>query len=291
MKHDEEVVKLEDVKEEKSKDYEKTELDQLGNNLPIIRKVGDQFIEDRTFKFKDWTMPIEEKISELKRKSKTTGLFVTAMLDLLLDEFNGKAWEDYTKEERVLILNQLEFANVVYMYAYLRVEEIGEKFAMTVICPYCENEMKNYEFDLRTMDVNIKNKYHPREKTVKLSRPIYMDDDQKITGFVISHAKWDFMEKTDSKTARNEALMKKLMFGTAIQSFECDGEKIEKFYSVHNVVNKMKKRDIEHLAVEVGNFNAGPLMMMEGDCNCCGRSFMRMVNWGYDDFFVTSSLS
>ena len=102
-------------------------LQELGPNLPIQTKLNGQYVKDRSFSFIEWDMELEEKLSKLQAKSKNIGTFINQMLCTVLDNFCGIDFQSLKDHEKTLMINQLEYTNVMYMYIYLRVEELGEE--------------------------------------------------------------------------------------------------------------------------------------------------------------------
>jgi len=279
----------EKTKEEKDP-YLKMDLKECGNNLPVIRMdAAKQFIKNRSFTFMDWDMEVEEKLADVKASTKTVGGFVSEMMKTLLDQFCGTSFQDKNDGEKSLILNQMEFVNVMYMYIYLRTEEMGYELKLPVTCPTCRFEMQDFVADLRTFEIHVKNEGHKREKEFILTRPICIQEEM-ITSFMIGHSKWEAMENAAMEFSQNEAKIKQLLYKSSIVSFHNDKGVITKFLNPDDVIKKMKKIDIEKIANVIQDHNAGPLMALEGKCTKCKASWYKMLDWSYDFFFGSSSL-
>jgi len=269
-----------------------TKLADLGPHFPIPPRFRDGKISENTsFSFIPWDMEVEEKLADLMESSKTVGQFVSSMMGLLLDQFCGMDFQSKSKEEKVLLINQLEFSNVMYMYIYLRVDELGKELRLDVTCPRCKKLNKDYVADLETLDVEIKSpNIHPRTITYQLVRPITLEDGQIISAIEFDVNKWEYMERVTQEIAKNAAKMKSLMFENAIVHMKVGDQPVKGFHEVKNTLKKLKKVDIEKAMEMVVRNNAGPDMKIGGNCVHCQGEWFRALDWRYDSFFDSSSL-
>jgi len=277
---------------EKPKIYRVATLDELGANLPILRNGRDgQPVQDRSFSFLDWDMEVEEKISKIQSNAKNVGSLVSQMMCLLLDRFCGESFQELSKEDQILTVNQLEFTNVMYMYIFLRTEELGYDLKMDVTCPHCKKLNKGFVADLRTLEVHVKEEEHERQHTYELMKPILMDNGDVVSSVTYDISKWDTMERATPDVAENAGKMKQILFRSSIANAhaEDDGGK-EKNYPIDLVIKKMKKIDIEKISSAITENNAGPLMAMKGECIHCKSEWFRLLDWSYNFFFDSSSL-
>ena len=63
-------------------------------------------------------MPEEKKIGALKNKHKNIGKFIREMFDFMLMEWDGADWTAIPINERKLLINQMSWANIFYLYIY-----------------------------------------------------------------------------------------------------------------------------------------------------------------------------
>lgn len=283
---------MEEAKEVKKPYSRRTTLKELGNNLPVIRKSATgELIKNRSFTFLEWTMETEEKIASFQEKAQNTGLLVNFILRTLLDEFCGQSFQDMPDEQKALIINQLEFPNVMYMYMYLRYEEMGNEYNVgNVGCPTCKKLNENFVADLGTLEIDVKDKDHQREHLCELKRPIVVDGKDPITGLKIDVTKWDVLERADPKDAANSAKLKMLMLQSAICGASTAKGPIEGFVDSKTLIKKMKKIDIERCVKELAANNGGPVAAVGGKCIHCEVEFIKPLDWSYDHFFGSSSL-
>ena len=272
--------------------YTKT-LKDLGPNLPVSTKLKNEFVKDRSFSFLEWDMQLEEELSRLLNKSKNIGIFINQMLCKLLDNFCGIDFQSLKDHEKTLIINQLEYVNVMYMYIYLRVEELGSDLSVSMQCPICKKEIKNYIFDLNTLDISCKDKDHKRLHEYTLVKPITYkvnDVSKIITGFNVDITKWDVLEGLNTVKNFNNSTLKKRMFFSAIVDVLDSSGVIQDFVDKKTVIEKLKKVDIEKLLSLVTENNAGPSMVTEIECPHCGNELEKILEWRYEIFFGNSSL-
>ena len=272
--------------------YRISNLEELGPNLPIQRiGLDGKSIASRNFSFHEWTMETEEKISEIQSKSKNVGHMVSQMMGLLLDEFCGEDFQSLSADQKVLLINQTEFTNIMYMYIYLRTEEMGLDLKMDVTCPTCKKLNKGFVADLRSLEVHVKDETHERRLKYDLIKPIIMENGDVVASVEYDISKWDTMERATAEVADNAGKMKQMLFRSSILSAEAktsDGKK--KQYPVDLILKKLKKIDIEKLSGCVTENNAGPLMAMKGVCVHCKSEWFKVLDWSYNFFFDSSSL-
>ena len=272
----------------------------LKNFLPIGLEVNEQhgFIpKDNSFKFKDWGFEEEEKIAKLKNEESSSGVFATKVLSLMLDELGGLKW-DKLGEIKAVILNQMNLADMLYMYIYLRVESLGSEFAFSnLVCPFCNYTHEEYVVDLKDLDVDCMPEGEKPSDSVdyKLLKPIkysHVGPDKKpieevIESFKICRSKWNVMETITGETASNEALTKKVILKGSIVGYN---DSIG-FVDAENMIGKLRKIDFERLDRVISNHNHGPTIVVSDKCKNCNKSWNQQINWSYDYFFGSSSLA
>lgn len=270
--------------------YRVTSLGELGANLPVARAKSDgSLIKERGFSFFEWDMEVEEKIGKIQSKAKNLGSMVSQMMDLLLDQFCGEDFQSLPKDQRIVLLNQLDFPNMLYMYMYLRFEELGSEIRMDVSCPTCKKLNKDFVADLNDLEVHVKDEEHNRQQEYELTKPILMDGGYIVSSILYDVSKWDTMERATQDVAENPAKMKQLLFRSSILSGKAkDKEGNEKEYPVDLILKKLKKIDIEKISKAITDNNAGPSMGIKGNCVHCSAEFFRIIEWNYQFFFDSS---
>jgi len=273
--------------------YSTTTLQELGAILPIQRRTPDKqsYIKERGFSFVDWDMETEEKIAGLKKNANNVGEFVNKMMCLLLDDFCGQSMQDMDKDAKTVLMSQLEFPNLMYMYIWLRVEELGEDYNVgDITCPVCRKVNKDFMGDLNTLEIRTKNpEENEREVDYELRKPILIGEET-ITGIVLDVSKWTVLEQAGIKDAENDGRMKFLMLKSAIAGASNADGPIKSYVDTDTLIKKLKKIDIEKTMKAVTDNNAGPVMGVGGNCIHCNAEFIQTLDWRYDHFFDSSSL-
>lgn len=271
--------------------YRVTTLGELGSSLPVVVKTMDgSLVEKRDFNFREWDMGIEEEISDLQKDSSDVGDFVNRMLCLLLDQFCGQDFQSKKPHEQTILINQLEFSNVMYMYIYLRTEELSSSLKMDVGCPNCKKLIEDYVVDLKDLEVHVKDKKHSRSEDYILIKPIRLEDGKIITGLRMDVAKWDSLEGVSKEIAENSGKMKTKLFKSSIVGALDAKGPIKDFVNTEVLIRKLKKIDIEKISTLVMKNNGGPSMVIGGTCTHCKTEFLKALDWRYDYFFDSSSL-
>lgn len=271
---------------EKKGGVETTTLGELGPRLPIVENPE----MDTEFSFKEWDMEMEETLSDLQSRSKNVGEFVRQMMDLLLDRYEGKDWSSYSQEEKLTKLSSMYFPNMMYVYMFLRVEELGHELSFESFgCPNCKKTIKDFVADLRTLEVVTKKGKENTLVDYELKKPILLNG-QTITGLRIGVTNWGALEQIPAEEAGNNASLKKCFYQSSIRAALENGEPIEKFIDVKTLVKKIKKFDIERIGKTMTDNNGGPDMKIGGECPHCRTEFVKPIDWSYEIFFDSSSL-
>lgn len=269
--------------------FRRTTLKELGNNLPVLPYQQGKPLEKRSFSFFEWDMEMEEKVSDIKKKSKTTGDFVSGVLATLVSDICGYDFAEMKDPEKKLMLHQLEFPNIMYLWVALRYEEVGEDLTLDVTCPACMKMNKEFQCDIGDMEISVKDAEHNRDFEYELKKPIVIGD-HTITGLKVDVSKWSALDGKESDIMSNAAKLKKSIFESSIVScLSADGP-IEGFVDMDQVIRKLKKRDMEKLMRETLLNNGGPELVIGGKCVHCDAEWVKPLDWSYEYFFDSSSL-
>lgn len=276
--------------------FRTTTLAELQNNLPIYTNVLGAVKNDLSFTFLPWNMEMEEKFSSLLDQGLSYGKFVNYMLSNIIDTFCGVDFQSLKEPERLLILNQQYFANMMYIYIYLRVEELGQDLKISefnCVNSKCGKPIVDWYADLGTLDVRVKEWDHVGNKAIHkldnkfvLRSPILINN-QTITGFHLMPSKWDYMESLNTD---NSATVKKAMIKSSIAGFYNGDDLISAPLVAEQIVTKLSKYDIEKVMNEIAENNAGPIALIGGKCPKCSSEWNKMLDWKYGSFFGSSSL-
>lgn len=261
----------------------KSTLKELANKLPIeIKGKENQF-----FTFKNWGMPEEKKIAEIKGENPNMGRFISQMMYLLLDTLHGEDFGGQEEAKKILTINQLPMGDVLYMFIYLRYDQLSEDISMGFHCPNCQKLVKDWVADLGDLDVDCKRGDWEDTVTYKLKKPITLEKgEQLIDNLKLTVAKWDAMERATEEIATNDAARQEHQLKACLQG----SEGYEGHLDANEVINKLAKKDLEYLQKVISSHNAGPSIQAEVQCSRCKHKYLQMIDWSYDNFFGASSL-
>ena len=257
-------------------------LKELKNKFPI--EVGGKI--DQFFTFRDWTFKEEEYIAKAKTKFDTIGRFISDVLAMMLVSVGDEDFSKKDKAEKILFMNQQPMGNVLYMYIYLRYDQLGEELRLTFKCPFCNADITNFVADIGDLDIDCKFGKFEEVVNYKLKKPITLDvGEQLVETLKVGIAKWDIMEKNDG-SSNDEATMKRYSYKNSIVG----AEGITGFVNLDEITGKLQKRDIEHLGIAISKHNGGPSVQAEVECKKCNNTFWKQIDWSYDHFFGIGSL-
>jgi len=269
-------------------------LEDLGNKLPIPDQNGVR----QSFKFRPWRMPEEKKIGELRKTHKQLGRFVREVYDFMLVELNDKEWQASDQHERKLTLSQLPWADIFYMWCYLRVEALGEEMKMEQIdCPSCEYPIKGYKADLRSLEVRCagfdeesgEEIKEDRDAVYELKTP-FTHGEVEVTAIKFGYTPWLAMEKIPAQEKNQGSIKESMMAASLIGALTKEsGDKVIQLDKA-KVLEMLTKRDIEGYYDKLDEHNGGPKLGLEVECPGCGHKFDQYLNWTYDYFFGNGSL-
>lgn len=269
-------------------------LEELGSRLPVPDQNGSR----GEFKFKTWRMSEEKKIGEIKKQHKQLGRFVREVFDFMLVELSGKKWDSIDGNERKLILSQMPWANVFYMWMYLRVDALGHDMKMQRIqCPQCEHDIKEYVADLRSLEVKVAGMTEEgavedkieREIVYNLKKPFQLGE-VTVKALKLGFTPWLAMEKLPAQE-RNFGSIKEAMLGASLLGVltEEGGDQVIQMEK-SKVMENLAKADIEGYYDKLDDHNGGPVLGLDIECPACSHKFGVPLNWTFDYFFMNSSL-
>lgn len=266
----------------------KTTLEKLGPNLPIpLPPTKDQkFTTD--FSFKSWGLSEDKTIGEIKRKAQYMGPFINKVLGLMLHKCGGVDFAASDDSKKEYMLNQMPMMNVLYMWIYLRYDQLDEMIRLDVGCPGCGRMNKNFTASLAGLDVDVVEKDDKEIAEYVLKKTFTLDkkDSEVVKNLKIRRTPWEAMDRADDETTTNQGKITELIFHKSIVG--CNDE--TGYVDFEKVAKKIRKRDIERLSIEIQDHNAGPSLAIEGKCAFCPVTFFRQLDWSYDTFFGNSSL-
>lgn len=275
------------------KDQKEVTFQDLGYQLPV------PLAKDKprpSFAFKTWRMPEEKKMSEIKSRNKNFGKQVRESFDFMLKEFDGQSWASLDANTRKLLLNQMPFANIFYMWIMLRVDALGEKLLMQDMeCPHCQATISKFEADLMSMEVkcaglngNMEVVEYEQKACYELKKPMEIGE-VLVTKIFHGFTPWDSMERLPNDAKPNMGLVKEQMLKSSYLGAGIEGSEKEAQISKELVLEALSKKDIEGYYVAIDKHNGGPVLAINYACPHCEKEVTQGLNWTYDYFFVNSS--
>lgn len=261
----------------------------LGSVLPI----GNPKMKSKDFSFKFWGLNEEKEIAEIKKKITSHGDFVNKVLVKMLNSFGGETFDGENKEQSDMLrlkLNQLPLMDVLYMYIYLRYDQLDENIRMNVGCSSCGRVNKDFVANMENLDIDVI-EWGPEgdDEVIEyvLKKPFTLGNEE-IKLLKIRRTPWDAMERATDEITVNAGKMMELVFDHSICGV--NDEEGPGAVNMHELLKKLHKRDFERLSGKIHKHNAGPNLVISDKCKYCGSEFYQQLDWSYDNFFATSSL-
>lgn len=257
-------------------------LGEYKNNLPIGI---DKDSNDKSFSFRSWGLNEEKEISEMKQKSDNMGTFVNKILCFMLKDLAGSNFIEKSENEKLIMLNQMKLMDVLYLYIYLRFDQLDECLRMDVTCPTCGKLNKDFIADLKGLDISVIEANDDEKISYELKKKFTINEtDIKIINF--KRTPWDAMEKATDDIFGNSGKMMELIFNYSITGINNQSD----FIDLSDILKGIRKKDFEKLSNKMNQHNAGPKLQISDNCKFCKKVFFQQLNWSYDDFFGSSSL-
>jgi len=263
---------------------QKTTLKEQGAKLPVpYEKLGDKL----DFEFKPWKLKEEKEIGKLRKKQRHTSKFIREVFEYMLSNFGGQEWDSMDKREKKVLLNQMPYSNILYMYIWLRYEALGEEVKFTGFqCPSCGHEVKDFVGDLESLEIEIPEE-DDKKKLYELKKPFRMGDVQ-VEGVYTVFTPWDVMETVTPGTS-DAGTVKETFIRRSVVKVKTDLQD-EADLNVVQLIENLTKRDIEGLYEHISESNGGPNMGIELDCPACEYHMVKPLDWDFEVFFGSSSL-
>lgn len=236
----------------------------------------------RDYAFKSWTGKDEREIGALieggdAQKAK----FVTATLAYFLTRWGGKDFADVKPEVRRLALLQAYTGDVMFAWAQLRRQVIGDTLSLDLICPACKRGFP-YDLDVGSIEVLC-----TEDTDVILELPVLLRDGLVINGkthklLTTSHLRWSSHEAIAAMT--NPGAINLEIAASSICGLDGHDGPVS---VISRQLDDMTKYDLEVLLSASGRNAPGPTMSFAVKCPNieCGLEIARRVPWAYDDFF------
>lgn len=279
----------------------RTTIRELGQKLPIGTPEDGKLI--KTFEVRPYKARIDRHLAIYKEANPNLSFshVVTYYVAMILRNAGGRSFalekDGSPSDETLLDISQLFFADVMYIYVWSRLTELGSKVTKAVRCPVCDVITHGAQFDLWDCDVNVAESIEELEQWVDLRRGFALRGDGRIAKRVKLHpVKWVVMHHEGVTSGQvgqaGYAQLQHSIVGV-------DG--IEDVYTpIESEIDDLHKIDALLLERETSRVSAGLDMTAVIECpgdpkkdepktgKKCGFEITDPLDWTFDNFFDSS---
>lgn len=261
----------------------------VGNVLPIGYRDATGKIH-RDFELVTWDWEIEEELGDLAEQNQgmTMGTYISEVVGRGLVRLGELDFTKLKRSQRRLVVSQLYYADVIYVYVCLRIVALGKNFRFDEFkCDSCGFEYEGFAGDLSTLEVKVVDGDEIPTKSVELGRPFrYAGID--AAALVVGPLKWAFMETADVSTLTNSAKFRVATLRSGVIGVEgVDNGAPVVLTREH--VKQLGPKTVNRLVAEIDEIGGGAVMEIAGKCPKCPAKVRRAIDWTYDNFFGRSS--
>ncbi len=268
----------------KTTTFKLTTLGELGAQLPIGMVSPDKRLL-KDFELKPFRFKEEREVEKLKDKpGLSVGAFVSGLLGVLVARVHGTDIQKMADVQRRLYFGQMWFADVLYLYMYLRTQALGDVINIKIPCRHCRVPFE-IDGDLKGIDVRVVDNPDQLFQKVTLKTGIPFRGELRKT-FTTRPVNWLSFEDRD---LNDKAMVKLAMFQNSIQSVEGIAED-QLAVLPESAFDEMTKLDTEVLTKHLEESSPGPQMTVEASCPKCKTQWAWPIDWSYESFFGASSL-
>lgn len=270
-------------------DIKKSTLGLYGHRLPIGVFDPNRDAVGKTFAFRPIDYATEKEID--KRRSKIAGdhpgKVVAEVLATVLTEWAG--CEDFATKNHAHKIGAIENSyseDVMYAWIALRVEVMGEVFALGVECQMCGHE-HTWETDLNGLSITVtEEKVEPR--LLPLRRPVSFGENT-FKEVLVAPVRWGAINRIKAKRRASFGDIKAEMVRDAIHAVkDGNGNTVPLAPRVYEMMRKLDRERIVK-ALDSDEFPRCDLRF-EIDCPDCGHTSVTSLDWTWDFFFGSASL-
>lgn len=263
-------------------------LKEQGAKLPIGIVDNDRQVL-RDFSIKRWTAKQERELGRLRQENKALSMpdHIALVLAVLCEKIGPYDFSSMKKlAEKKLAISQMFSGDVFYVYCYIRCQSLGSFLGFDVECPAC-GEKYSSETDLMDMTNIIADNLDETIWEYSLLEP-FMFREVEAKTFRVGQTFWHSLEKAEIEGRLDVEGGKMAMLAGAIRSIKEFPAEVQ---PVIEELDDMGKRDIVALVDEMNERHFGPDMRLITQCPKCKTDNIQPINWSYQSFFGSSSLS
>lgn len=264
-------------------------LREQGAKLPI-GIVDDSGVLHKDFSIKRWTAKQERELGKIRQENKALTMpeHIALVLSVLCDKVGP---HDFTKMDKLaqkqLAISQMFSCDVFYLYCYIRCQSLGSLLSFDVVCPLCGKEYHS-ETDLLEMTNNVADGVSETLWEYELIEPFEFRGVE-IKTLNIGPTYWHSLEKAEVEGRLDIESGKMAMIVGSIRGFK--EFTVKDIVPVVEELDDMGKRDIVKLVDDMNGKYFGPDMRLFTVCEKCKNENIQPIDWSYQSFFGSSSLS
>lgn len=263
-------------------------LKEQGAKLPL-GIVDDGGVLRKDFTIKRWTAKQERELGKLRQENKSVSMaeHIALVLSVLCEKIGPYNFLEMKKlAERRLAVSQMFSGDVFYVYCYLRCKALGSFLGFEVECPSCGTKYSS-ETDLLEMTSTIADKLDDTIWEYTLLDPFSFREVEAKT-LTMGQTYWHSIEEAEVEGSLDIEGGKMAMLAGAIRGVK---EFPVDVAPILDELDEMDKRDIVKIVDEMNEHHFGPDMRLITKCPKCKSENVQPINWGYQSFFGSSSLS
>lgn len=264
-------------------------LREQGAKLPIGILGDDGVALQKEFTIKRWTAKQERELGRLRQEGKSLSMpeHIALVLAVLCERIGPYDFTQMKKlAEKQLAVSQMFSGDVFYVYSYIRCHTLGSTLAFNVVCPVCGREYSS-ETDLMDMTNTVAENLDETLWEYNLLEPFTFREVEAKT-LKIGPTYWSSLEKAEVEGSLDiEGGKMAMILGSirGIKEFPVD------VVPVIEELDDMGKRDIVGIVDKMNDSHFGPDMRLITACPKCFTDNVQPINWSYQSFFGSSSLS
>lgn len=273
----------------------KTTLKENGPRLPIGIVVDGKV--EKTFNFRTFKAKIERHLGNWKEGAKDThspgqliAMQVPKLLSLLVTRIGSSEIQVDNSGDSLpqseLIFYQAYFADIMYMYLYLRSQTLGTR----VRCPVsCDSGKCSYsgmaEFDLSETSVNIAEDLKEVYQWVTLQRPFKLRDQKTLCSKVkVGPVTWSTM----TKPGIIGGSIGTIELATLQDAICAVNGSDTPYHFTDEDIDEMEKIDRVRIDRIAAKSHVGVDLNVTISCPKCRAPIVNPLNWEYENFFGSS---
>ena len=280
------------MSEEKTVNFKKTTVRELGPTLPIGVK-SPQGAVGKELVVRPWRMREEKAIARALSAlpDENFGTRLAIVMSVMCQRL-GPVDLDQIKDipARRLIISTMTMPDVFYAYIWLRIQAIGNEIKFNFKCPKqkCHHEFE-FVADLMSTEVKV-----PVDETdlyweYKLKTPVQIRG-LTVEGFRMGPQQWMTAENAVASDGPKVSVIQGSIRGFSNEKTidKTTNQPIEQKL-LDSELDEITKYDLEGMFSAISKHQFGPVMAVDVTCPQCEHSWESSIDWRYESFFVVSS--